>query len=126
MKTLIKNSLLISTLCFSGLALAQGAMGGGGGAGGGAAGGMAAGGAAAGGMAAGGAMAEAAPRDRCTEETKGQLPVNVAAADGNGNGVVDKEELAEWVAGGQLDNLFDRWDADGSGGLDSQEFCFRQ
>ena len=84
---------------------------------------MAAGGDAAPAMGAGGAVAE--PTNRCTPDFGGNLPNNFAAVDTSGNGVAEKEELAEYVAGGQLDNLFGRWDADSSGGLSEQEFCFR-
>ena len=74
----------------------------------------------------GGGSASGEPVDRCAPEFQGQIPNSLAAVDTSGNGAVEKEELAPHVAGGQLDNLFGRWDKDGDGQLSEREFCFRQ
>ena len=62
---------------------------------------------------------------KCAPNFSGNVPNKFATVDTDGNGDVSKEELGEYVAGGQLDTLFGRWDADGSGALSEEEFCYR-
>ena len=110
MKTRIISAVAgIAALVLSGSLMAQGMGGGGGG----------------GGAPAGGAPAAGEPVNRCVADFSGNLPNSFAGADKNGDGKVDRAELAEYVAGGQLDTLLGRWDKDGDGFLNEQEYCFR-
>ena len=62
---------------------------------------------------------------KCAPNFSGNVPNSFATVDTNSDGMISKEEMGEYVAGGQLDTLFGRWDADTNGSLSEEEFCYR-